>query len=47
MVLFNTNPFIASLIGWMMLGEKPQKLDLICMVVCFVGIVIMAVSKPA
>lgn len=47
MILFNTSPFIASFVGWIMLGERPQRLDLICMVVCFGGILVIALSKPA
>ena len=46
MILFNTAPFQASLLGWLILHEKPKISELICMLISFVGILIIGLAKP-
>lgn len=46
MILFNTSPFQASLLGFLILQEVLQLKEIICMVVAFSGVLIIAFSKP-
>lgn len=45
-ILFNTAPFQASLFGWFLLKEKPSMSELVCMCICFTGVVIIGLAKP-
>ena len=44
-IVFNTAPFLASLIAWLILKEVPKKSELICMIIAFIGVVIIGTAK--
>jgi drug/metabolite transporter (DMT)-like permease len=46
MILFNTSPFQASLFGWILISETLQRKDIVCMIISFSGVLIIAFSKP-
>jgi len=46
MIIFNTAPFWASLLAYLLLSEKLKLFEFIAMVVSFVGIILIAVAKP-
>lgn len=46
MILFNTAPFWASLLAWVILREVLKPREICAMVLAFAGIVIIALSKP-
>ena len=45
-IVFNTAPFVASLLGWLMLKEKPATLELFLMCISFGGVIIIGTAKP-
>ena len=45
MVIFYTNPFWVSILAYFMLKEKISRLEKIGMVLCFFGVVTIALSK--
>jgi drug/metabolite transporter (DMT)-like permease len=46
MIIYNTAPFWASLLGFLFLGETLQKYEVVAMLLGFLGIVLVALSKP-
>lgn len=44
-IVLNTAPFWTSLLAWCFLGEPVMNMEIICMVGCFVGVVIIATSE--
>jgi len=47
MIIFNTAPFWATLLAYLALSEKLKAYELIAMLISFVGIVLIAMAKPA
>ena len=46
MILFNTAPFQATLLGYLVLGDKISRNEAICMCVAFLGVLVIALAKP-
>ena len=46
MIVFNTVPFWAALLGCILNREFLSKLELVCMVCSFSGVLLIALSKP-
>lgn len=44
-IIFNTTPFIASILGYVVLGDKVSRTEIKLMVGCFVGVVALALAK--
>lgn len=44
-IIFNTTPFIASILGWFFLGDKVSKTELKLMIGCFIGVLALAGAK--
>lgn len=44
-VLFNTYPFLASVLGYFINGEKVLKIELTAIVFCFLGVLCFGISK--
>ena len=44
-IIFNTAPFITSLMGYIVLGDKVSKLELGLMLGCFTGVISLALAK--
>ena len=44
-IVSNTMPFWASLLGYLILSESVAKVDIICMIGCFAGVVLIAFNK--
>lgn len=45
MILFQTSPFWAGILGWFINGEKIMRLDYIGMIICFGGVLAITFSK--
>jgi len=45
MIIYNTAPFWSSLLSYLFLGESLHRYEVICMLLGFLGIVIVALSK--
>jgi drug/metabolite transporter (DMT)-like permease len=45
-IIYNTTPFWASLLSWHLLGERMMCIELVAMCLSFVGIMMIATSKP-
>jgi drug/metabolite transporter (DMT)-like permease len=45
-IMMNTGPFWAALLAFLVLGESVRVIDIICMVGCFIGVVVLA-TAPA
>ena len=43
-VLFNTTPFFAALLAWKINGEQISKIQIVALVVSFVGICLISLS---
>jgi drug/metabolite transporter (DMT)-like permease len=43
-IMLNTGPFWAALLAFCVLGEMIHLIDIICMVGCFIGVVVLATS---
>ena len=43
-IMLNTGPFWAALLAYCVLGENLSLIDIICMVGCFIGVVVLATS---
>ena len=44
-IIFNTTPFIASILGYFFLGDKVSKVEIKLMLGCFIGVVALALAK--
>jgi drug/metabolite transporter (DMT)-like permease len=44
-IIFNTAPFWAGILGYIMLGDKVSKFEVVCMIGCFIGVTILAMRK--
>jgi drug/metabolite transporter (DMT)-like permease len=44
-VILNTVPFWTGILGYFILGDKVTKFEIFCMIGCFAGVVILAMSK--
>ena len=44
-IIFNTTPFIASILGYLFLGDKVSKVEMKLMAGCFIGVVALAMAK--
>ena len=47
MIIFNTNPFWVSIMGYFFNKEKIASFEFFGMVICFAGIIVIALSKPS
>ena len=45
MIIYQTNPFWNSLLSYLINGDKVQKIEIVAMVICFIGVVIIATSQ--
>lgn len=45
MVIFNTYPFLASVLGYFINGEKFMKMEIIAIIFCFTGVVFFGIGK--
>lgn len=46
-IVLNTAPFWTSLLAYVVLGEEVKKVEIICMIGCFVGVIVLATSPLA
>lgn len=46
MIIFNTSPFWASILGYIILKESMKMYEVAAIVVSFGGVVLIALSKP-
>ena len=44
-IIFNTTPFIASILGYFVLGDKVSKVEMKLMAGCFIGVLALAMAK--
>jgi multidrug transporter EmrE-like cation transporter len=44
-IIFNTTPFIASILGYYFLGDKVSKTEMKLMIGCFIGVLALALAK--
>ena len=45
MIILNSAPFITSILGYIVLGDKVTKLEVFLMLGCFVGVLTLALAK--
>eukprot|EP00352_Strombidinopsis_acuminata_P002455 CAMPEP_0176395482 /NCGR_PEP_ID=MMETSP0126-20121128/43443_1 /TAXON_ID=141414 ORGANISM="Strombidinopsis acuminatum, Strain SPMC142" /NCGR_SAMPLE_ID=MMETSP0126 /ASSEMBLY_ACC=CAM_ASM_000229 /LENGTH=378 /DNA_ID=CAMNT_0017768385 /DNA_START=27 /DNA_END=1163 /DNA_ORIENTATION=+ len=45
MIIYQTNPFWNSLLSYWVNGDPVQKVEIVAMIICFIGVVIIATSK--
>jgi len=45
MIIYQTNPFWNSLLSYLINGDRVQKIEIVAMVICFIGVVIIATSQ--
>lgn len=46
-IISNTAPFWTMLIGYLLLGENVAKYEIVCIIGCFAGIVLLMIIKNA
>lgn len=44
-IIYNTSPFWTSILGYYVLNDTVSKIEIICMIGCFLGVISLATAK--